>query len=219
MTKSDRRLNQNSGLEASNPHVRGGFTVVELLLVVAVLLVACGIVFPPVLRLMADQPLKEAAELARSRIARVRIKALDTSTAWQFRLEPGGRRFLWMPLESVSANAGTAANSTAVTASTSDSADSAPQFGELPKGVTFSADADGVPLAIEHLPAAMVAGLGNGYELTQVGWSLPMTFQPDGSSSDFELAVIDSRGLQIRLTIRGLTGGLTVSSMETRRQR
>src|SRR5207244_7163871 len=85
-------------------HARAGFTFVELMLVLALLLVASSLVVPPVLRLMADQPLKEAAERARSQLANVRLKALDSSVAWQFRFEPGGRRYLWMPLEPSSGN-------------------------------------------------------------------------------------------------------------------
>ena len=64
----------------------------------------------------------------------------------------------------------------------------------------------------------MVAGLSNGYQMAQVGWSAPLTFQPDGSAMDSELAVIDVRDRQIRLAVRGFTGGVTVFSIETRRR-
>lgn len=60
-----------------------------MLLVLAILLIITGVVFPPVLRMMADQPLKEAAERARVQLASVRLKALDSSAAWQLRFEPG----------------------------------------------------------------------------------------------------------------------------------
>ena len=197
-----------------------GFTFVELLVVLALLLVASSLVFPPVLRLMADQPLKEAAERARAQLANVRLKALDSSIAWQFRFEPGGRRYLWMPLEPSSVIAGPASSanvSAAPTTSTTDS-NSGPQTAELPKGIVFAADSNGMPFGVEHLPPEMVAGLSNSYELAQVGWSRPLAFQPDGSASDLELAVIDARDRQIRLTVRGLTGGVTVFSLQTRRR-
>ena len=80
---------------------RDGFTFAELLLVLALLLIVTGLVFPPVLRMMADQPLKEGAERARTKLANTRLKALDHSAAWQFRFEPGGRRYLWMPMEPI----------------------------------------------------------------------------------------------------------------------
>lgn len=201
---------------------RRGFTIAELLIVVALLLIATGIVFPPVLRLMADQPLKEAAEQARSQIANVRLKSLDSSVEWQFRFEPGGRRYLWMPLERVpdaSASTNAAVTTSTASALSSSSQNSGPQTGELPKGISFSGDLDGTLLTVEQLPAELFSGLSNAYELTQVGWSSPIAFRLDGSANDTELSVVDSRDRQIRLTIRGLTGGITVSPLETRRRR
>jgi Tfp pilus assembly protein FimT len=192
-----------------------GFTFAELLLVVTILLIVSGLVFPPVLRMIADQPLKEAAERARAQIANVRLKALDSSAAWQFRFEPGGRRFLWMPEELPQATAG----SNGAGAATSSTATSTQlTFGELPKGVNFLSDVNGIALTVERLPQQLVAGLPNGYQLAQVGWSAPLSFQPDGSAMDSELAVIDARDQQIRLSVRGFTGGVTVSSIETRRR-
>ena len=193
---------------------RDGFTFAELLLVLAILLIITGVVFPPVLRMMADQPLKEAAERARVQLASVRLKALDSSAAWQLRFEPGGRRYLWMPTETNSV--ATSASSNAVTSSANTAA--GPTAGELPKGITFSSDLNGTPLSVERLPQELVAGMPNAYQLAQVGWSAPVTFQPDGSAVDSELAVIDSRSRQVRLTVRGFTGGVTVSPIETRRR-
>ena len=89
-------------------------------------------------------------------------------------------------------------------------------IGELPKGINFSSDINGVPLTVERLPEQLVAGLPNAYQLMQVGWSAPLTFQPDGSAVDAELAVLDASNRQIRLTLRGLTGGVIVSRIETR---
>lgn len=188
-----------------------------MLLVLAILLIITGVVFPPVLRMMADQPLKEGAERARTQLASVRLKALDSSAAWQLRFEPGGRRYVWMPSEMpVASNTAASANSAVAQAPTTPA--SGPTIGELPKGINFSSEVNGMPVPIERLPQELVAGLPNAYQLAQVGWSAPLTFQPDGSSADSELAVTDTRNRQIRLTVRGFTGGVTVSPIETRRR-
>lgn len=191
---------------------RDGFTFAELLLVLALLLIVTGLVFPPVLRMMADQPLKEGAERARVQLANVRLKALDHSVAWQLRFEPGGRRYLRMPMEPIR-EASSTSTATAATTSVTEVT-----TGELPKGINFSTDINGVPLPTERLPQELVIGLPNAYQLTQVGWSAPLTFQPDGSAVDAELAVTDASNRQIRLTLRGLTGGVTVSQIEARRR-
>ena len=193
-----------------------GFTFAELLLVLTLLLIITGLVFPPVLRMMADQPLKEAAERTRSKIASVRLKSLDSSVAWQFRFEPGGRHYLWMPPEPIMRT--TAGNGSGGAINNSTVPTTEVTFGELPKGIQFNSDIHGVPLTVERLPQAMVAGLPNGYQMLQVGWSSPLTFQPDGSAIDSELAVIDARDRQIRLTVRGFTGGVTVTPIENRKR-
>ena len=193
---------------------RDGFTFAEMLLVLALLLIVTGLVFPPVLRMMADQPLKEAAERARTKLANTRLKALDHSTAWQFRFEPGGQHYAWMPMEPASSAGSTGSSSGTTTTSTTKVTEIT--IGELPKGINFSSDINGVPLTVERLPEQLVAGLPNAYQLMQVGWSAPLTFQPDGSAVDAELAVLDASNRQIRLTLRGLTGGVIVSRIETR---
>ena len=206
------RSPQNRGADAAPlAFRRSGFTLAEILLVLAVLVVISGLIFPPVLRLMADQPLKEAAERARSQLANVRFKALDTNVAWQFRFEPGGGHYLWMPQELTSSTAAADSATSSATAT-----QSGPQTAELPKGIVFASAINGVPFGVEHLPPEMVMGAANSYELTQVAWSVPLTFQPDGSAADSELAVVDSRDRQMRLMIRGLTGGVIVAPMETR---
>lgn len=196
---------------------RGGFTFAELLLVLTLLLIVSGLVFSPVLRLMADQPLKEAAERARVQLASVRLKALDSSSAWQFRFEPGGRRYLWMPSELVTSSPSSASTSNANTANTTTTVSGGVMSGELPNGITFAADLNGSPLSVERLPQQLLSGLPNAYQLAQVGWSVPLTFHPDGSAADFEFSVVDARSRQIRLKVRGFTGGVTVGPIETRR--
>lgn len=200
--------------------LRTGFTIAEILLVLAVLVVISGLIFPPILRLMADQPLKEGAERARSQLANVRFKALDSNVAWQFRFEPGGKHFLWMPQETAApvtpANTSNGDAATTTTTVSAGAVQSGPQTGELPKGIVFASDMNGVPFNVEHIPAELVVGSANAYELTQVAWSVPLTFQPDGSTADSELAVVDSRNKQMRLIVRGLTGGVVVTPMETR---
>ena len=123
---------------------------------------------------------------------------------------------MWMPLEPATLNATTVNSLSPPTlATTTNSA--TPQFGELPKGVNFSNDLDGIPFSSAPLDPELLAGAANAYQLQQVVWSQPLAFQPDGTTSDFHLAVVDARNRQIRLSLRGLTGGVTVTSIESRR--
>jgi len=117
-----------------------------------------------------------------------------------------------MPMDRTSTSTSPAASTSAANAVVG------PTSGELPKGIQFSSDIKGVPLTVERLPQEVVAGMANAYQLSQVGWSAPVTFQPDGSAVDSELAVIDATNRQIRLNVRGFTGGVTVSPIEMKRR-
>lgn len=208
-----RRLSGSAALSAR------GFTFAEMLLVMALLLIIIGVVLPPVLRLMSDQPLKEGTERARQQLATVRVRALDSSVPWQFRFEPGGRRYLWMPQEAdatgpVSSNGSSISDSTAST-----SVAGKLQTGELPQGITFATELNGSPFGVERLSQELLAGRSDSYQLSNTSWSTPLIFQADGSSSDFEFAVLDARDRQMRLSVRGLTGGLTVFPIEARSRR
>ena len=218
--RTRRRLLSSRGLSSGlRRTTTAGFTFVEMLLVVALLLIMAGIVFPPILRLMADQPLKEGTEKTRQQLANVRLRALDSSVAWQFRFEPGGRKYLWMPHEAESTGPVTAGNSSASSSASTTASGSGLQTGELPNGINFAADLNGVPFGVERLPQELLAGRSDSYQLTQTSWSIPVVFQPNGSTSDVELAVLDARDRQMRLAVRGLTGGVTVFPIEPRSKR
>lgn len=199
----------------------GGFTFAELLLVLTILLVVSGLVFPPVLRMMADQPLKDAVERTRAQLANVRLRALDSSSPWQFRFEPGGQRYLWMPQELLSRTGAGGSSGTSGSRSMAVPPNTGPgiQSGTLPKGMYFLSEANGEALTVERLPSELLSGLPDGYQLAQTGWSAPITFQPDGSTTDAQLVIVNARGRQMRLTIRGFTGGITVFPIEDRSRR
>ena len=69
---NERSVMRRDRLLRRRKQARDGFTFAEMLLVLAVLLIVMGLVFPPVLRMMADQPLKEGAERARTKLASTR---------------------------------------------------------------------------------------------------------------------------------------------------
>jgi prepilin-type N-terminal cleavage/methylation domain-containing protein len=89
----------------------GGFTLVEMLLVLAVLMMMAGLVWPSVTRLYSEHSLRQAAEGVRVRLTAARVNAIATGIAYQFRFEPSGRRFVVLPVSSDDA-AGTPGQST-----------------------------------------------------------------------------------------------------------
>jgi hypothetical protein len=85
--------------------------------------------------------------------------------------------------------------------------------------VSFLGEVNGEALTVERLPSELFTGLPDGYQLAQTGWSAPITFQPDGSTTDAQLVIVNARDRQMRLSIRGFTGGITVFPIEDRSRR
>jgi len=191
---------------------RGAFTLLEMMLVLVVLVTMAGLAWPSLSRLYADRRLQEAAELVRVKLTAARVHALDSGVTYQFRFEPGGRRFLVVADEDDSEliaavdRGGQTEGQRAVLWVAA---------AQLDEGFAF--DTRGVVVAgTQHSLAQRLAGLPEAVEFRDAQWSAPLYFYPDGTSSDSELRVLDEYGQQIVIYLRGLTGGVTVSRVERR---
>lgn len=173
---------------------RAGYTLLEMLLVLTVIIVLTSLSWSPLMRLSREQRVKGAADEVRALAAGTRILALDQDVTFQFRVEPGGRRYIRVPYEAPQVGQGGA-----VSISGSD-------YGQLPEGMSFQVmqgASGGGGIAPEIL-----AGLP--HELGSVGWSGPVLFFADGSATAAKFEVIDELSATRVIAIRDLTGVVTV---------
>jgi prepilin-type N-terminal cleavage/methylation domain-containing protein len=180
--------------------MRRGYTLLELLLALAVLLVVAGVAWPMLLRMYAGEPLQRSAEEVRQLLTASRLRAIDDGVVYEFRYEPDGPKYALLPQQS----AGLAADESLTTPSGSaaESAALAEPL-ELPPGVRFGlsqAVSSGTTLSV--LPDSRLSG---------GAWSDPILFHPDGSSIDATVDLVDDDGRSITITVRGLTGTADVS--------
>jgi prepilin-type N-terminal cleavage/methylation domain-containing protein len=197
---------------------RGGYTLMEMLLVLTVVAVIVAVAWPNIMRMSGQQKLTEAAEKVRSVAASARVHAIESGLVYQFRYEPGGRHFLTVPFErefeSVSPNA--RGTGTALGRFSKAS-------GVLPTGVTFAAptltgtgSSNAAATMIgtgQKLPPTALEGLPDAGNLGSLSWSGRMQFQPDGSSTDMSVDLVDKHNQRITLRIRGVTGSIGVSRL------
>ncbi len=181
------------------------YTLIEMLLALAVLAAVAAIAWPAMTRVFADRQLRDGAERARVLAASSRLRAIDAGLIYQFRYEPGGRKYLVAPYERGIEDAGAAANVAADPAAIRPAAES----GELPEGVMF-ASSGAESYTGERLDPALLAGLPEALGFGQASWSAPLLFFPDGTAEDASFQIVDDRQQSIELTIRGLTGAVTV---------
>lgn len=172
----------------ARPAARTGYTLLELLCVIAVLVILGAVILPSLNGLHRDTRVSAAADLVRGSCSEARARAIDDGLAYQVYASPDGRRLRVAPDESEQADQ-PATGQTTVPLNRVD---------DLPDNVTL------VPIFTgDDQPAAQGSA----------GWVKLVTYKPDGtcreSSVRFE---IREPGVTTRVvTIRGMTGAVTVN--------
>jgi prepilin-type N-terminal cleavage/methylation domain-containing protein len=183
-----------------------GFTLLELLLVLAVLVTVASLTWPSLTRYLREQDILEGAEATRAAAAGTRIKAIDTGLTYQFRYEPQGRMFVVIPYDPPET---IAASSTI----TDGSVSTYPMLsGRLSEQCRFVVPAD-QPGVSEGLPPEAFTGLPNAGELQGVTWGPPILFFPDGTAADATFGIVNEDDLRVDLSVRGLTGALSLGPL------
>lgn len=203
-------MNPQSALRYSARCYRRGLTLLELLLVLAVLIVLTAVAWPSLSGLHHRQRLQQAAFTAQRQLASARVNAVRRGVPCEFRYEPGGRSYVVLQPQGIRP---------------SDSRDAGPPFdprqsfadqldpiivrGQLAEGISFATAFDrhqGVERTT--LPANLGALLGK--DLGGAFWSSPIRFYPDGSGTEAQLEVVDRAGRALRVSVRQLTGSVRV---------
>jgi prepilin-type N-terminal cleavage/methylation domain-containing protein len=183
---------------------RNGFTLLELLLVLGILVALAGLSWPSVTGMLERIELQEAVEPVRANLAGTRIRALDAGVSWQFRFEPKGRNFLVVPYEF---------DQLEQDQQQQEQLAVLPRVaGSLPEGYEFAAASESVN-GTERVTEESLEGLSSQKDLSGVNWSPPLLFYSDGSATDaaFDIVLTKTKRAR-RLTLRALTGAVTVST-------
>lgn len=195
VAKAD-RLSLDGAAEVGRlPRDRGAraFTLIEILLVLALLVVTVAIVWPGLARVQARSRLQQAAASVRSRLAEMHLDAVRHMQSYEFRYTPGRSQFRIACLESKAARL------------QSQSRPDRNVEAELPPGFRF----DELPDSLTRRPHVRPGGS----DVQNVAeWSQPIVFFPDGTASDAEFAVTDPRGNALVISVRRLTSSVRVRS-------
>jgi len=201
---------------------RPAFTLLELTLVLALLLIVASLAWPSLERPLSTHRLRVAADTVRGLWASTRVDAMDSGEVLMFRYAPGSNRYRIERQQAddgsstTTSGGGTSGNASAGSTNGGDPLPARvarlPIQRTLPDGITFAssevtaADAPGDPT--QQLPSTMDATTKS-----DASWSQPILFYLDGTCSNARLVLKNDRDFSIEISLRGLTGVTTVGDI------
>jgi len=188
-------------------------TLLEVLLVLAIVTITAALTWPALERPLANRRLHSAADEVRTEWCQARIEAMRSGQTYAFRYEVGGDRFYSEP-ENAS-NGRTSSGASATLNSDTGGVQSGASTGAarpadnkmLPKGIRFS----GEKTAQGMTPVSSSAAQTPSQDQPAGGWSNPIFFYPDGTASDVQLVLVCNRTCALRVMLRGSTATATVA--------
>jgi prepilin-type N-terminal cleavage/methylation domain-containing protein len=184
---------------ASSNVRRAGFTLFEILLVMALLVVIAAVTMPVIADSLSRARLENGAELVRAAWGRARLSAMESGEPYVFRYEPEGSRYQIVLLSELTGENASEVNALPAEEEEDEEYAEADMLilakARLPQDIVF---AKGQVAAVPQLAGAAASQEG--------GWSPPITFYADGTTTDAVVEIANPDYEAIRVTLRGLTG-------------
>ena len=184
---------QSRGRTTEHSKCRPAFTLFELVLVLAILVIFSAIAYPTVTTFYGSHQMRRAADVVRTAWAEARAHAIDEARPYRFAIVPNRGNYRVAP------------HAPEFWSGDPPPADplNAPLIvsDALPKGLRFRTDAS-EPVGPSSLPAAQVP---------MDAWATKVIFFPDGTAkSDVEITFGAKGASELHLRLRAMTGAVTV---------
>ncbi len=208
-------------LGATRP-VRHGITLLELMLVLALLVILGAMAYPSLQKPFQMQTLRKSGELVRVELSKARNKAMRTGQIQMFSFEPETGNYQIQPYyteqDTLEGNYtavayGLATGGSTAVNSQSQSATGTTRGEALPEGVVFvnaEVQSDMRSLQLQQDSQATMGAVNQAIDL-QVP---PVLFYPDGTTSDARVILTNQyQTAYVVITLRSLTGVVHVSDL------
>jgi prepilin-type N-terminal cleavage/methylation domain-containing protein len=213
-------------LHANRRTAPRGFTLLEMLLVLALLVMIAAMTVPALQLTLKGQRLRKSGDLLRSQMGKARVRSMKTGRMHALWAEPGGNRYRIEPW--ITGDEALEGNQAAIQgvpgvgglagASSSPISDPNLMMTEetLPEGILFYAVET---LQDNRAALALQRGTSAGVGAAQSAPTAPpILFYPDGTTSSARLVLTDGQGAFVVVAIRGLTGIAQVSNRLTEQE-
>lgn len=179
----------------------------EMVLVIVILAIVAATAWPWVESVQANQRLRRAGDMVRAAWTQTRVQAMTEGAVYVFQFEFNSGNFRIQPLHSFDTDA--AADLATEAAADGLTGSVVTSNRTLIEGVVFRVGRTEIDSRTTDIPSSDSGGAG------QQGWSFPIYFYPDGTTSSASVAIGNERNLFVMLVLRGLTGVTTVSDLLT----
>jgi prepilin-type N-terminal cleavage/methylation domain-containing protein len=183
---------------------RRGLTLIEILIVVAVMVLIASLASPALIGMLETQKLRKSSDVLRSEFARTRLRAMKTGRIQMFRYQYNASGYIAQPWyagnDELESNQTSQEMNGVLRASQQDvQFDDTPM--ELPEGVIFIGGqtlSDARSAAIDQAILEAEAG--------QAIWAPPILFYPDGTCSEALVMLKNNKHQVVEVSLRGITG-------------
>lgn len=183
---------------------RHGMTLIEVVLVVAVLVVIASLASPSLLGMMETQKLRKSAEVMRGAFAKTRLSAMKSGRIQMFRYQYDTGTYAVEPWYASDDMLESNDLQPTLPGMLPNAAANTPAGGrptELPDGVIFLAGQTLSDNRSVEIDTALAQELSR-----ETVWSPPILFYPDGTTSDARVVLTNKKRQVIEVTLRGITG-------------
>jgi prepilin-type N-terminal cleavage/methylation domain-containing protein len=205
LSRSFARLAQNRSKRSGHERARKGFTLFELLLVCAIIVVLGAAVYPSIEEMYSGYRVSASADQIRAAWATARSHAMDEGRTYRFSVKPDTGDFRVAP----DASPYWAGNDEPQP----DDDRKNPPFikaDEISKPIVFAIEDTS---ATQPPPDPTAVGPTTSVGKTDGGWTTVATFLADGSAQDDVKISLQSKGSKpTTLRLRALTGVVTIRS-------
>ncbi len=210
--------------------VRRGFTLLELMIVMALLALMVAIVWPSLSRPLQRSATQQAARQLLEDLGRARLNAIESGRAMAVRYEPGGVRYSIMPADASPDDDDVRESTFSESDATAQTDSDVPEIDLVIEGMLDDDVVFQDPAAADDLSIPLDSTLGDMLademaeteaveplvqdETAEVGWSAPVLIYPTGRAENASFVLLGPDGYFVTVTLRGLTGAVSVGPLQ-----